>query len=248
MLADFTKQLQTILEKAATPKVMDSPDPRHMLIATGNTTTTFPIKRPRASVFLDLASFIDAVEANTAAGEAEIYHTADMVCCVMNKDDRWDTLLLKLETTQHWQTLLALTTAAAFSQKQAVRLLRHDLAAAGCEAMLAALRRIDFTRRADGTRTIEHGRESLGKSVENAIQNADQIPADFRAWTAVYSTPGCAWPVEIPLTVDLDAEAERIIVAVLPDAMAKALDDTQDRLHHALQDALPEYDVYHGTP
>jgi hypothetical protein len=133
------------------------------------------------------------------------------------------------------------------SQKQAIRLLRHDLAACNCDHILAALRKLDFHRRSDGARTIEHGRETLGRAVEAAVQGATDIPDGFTVEAPVWNTPGAAWPVTVLCTLDLDAEAEKVVITTLPDHLALGLALAQRRLHEALAAALDQYDVYNGT-
>jgi len=110
--------------------------------------------------------------------------------------------------------------------------------------VITALRQIDFTRTSAGKSHVEHGKESLGRSVEAAVQQADKVPEDFVVRVPVYTNPGAgAFLVEVRVMLYLDLEGQQVVLQTMPDELEKAHQVAQARLHEALVANCPK-----GTP
>ncbi len=106
-------------------------------------------------------------------------------------------------------------------QKHVVELIRDRLFESVPTGLLSQLRSIDFSRRNDGSRTIEHGRESLGRSVEMAVQSKQgELPEVFEVSLPWYSTSPVseAW-YRLSVTLDLDAANESIRLVIRGDGL-----------------------------
>ena len=114
--------------------------------------------------------------------------------------------------------------------------------------MLAALRQVNFHRKSDGQVSMHHGQESLGRSVEDAVQGASEIPEEFTVSVEMYSNPGVAQlsRVDVRIGVYLDVSNQKVELRVLGDEFALADQAVQDRLGTALRDGLGKIPVFHG--
>jgi hypothetical protein len=115
------------------------------------------------------------------------------------------------------------------------------------------LRSLDFTRRNDGSRTIEHGRESLGKSIEMQVQSKQgELPEVFEINLPWYSTSPVneGW-FRLSVTLDLDAASEAIRFVVRGDDLDRynqqALKMVQRIVHEMINDGGGEIPVVIGV-
>ena len=128
-------------------------------------------------------------------------------------------------TIQPSQPLLALLNLGTWNKhKIVVELIRDKLFDCVPADLLHQLRSIDFTRRNDGSRTIEHGRESLGRSVEMQVQSKrGELPEVFEMTLPWFATDpvneGC---YRLSVTLDLDAVNESIRLVVRGDELEQA--------------------------
>jgi len=123
-------------------------------------------------------------------------------------------------------------------QKAAVAILRDELWGCCDASLLAAMRSLDFTRRNDGSRTIEHGRESLGKSIEAKVQSRAAELAEFYDFEVpVFAQePVDAFRVRIHCALDLDGANERVRIVTRGDGLLHA----QQRAAKYLRDLIAE--------
>jgi hypothetical protein len=127
-------------------------------------------------------------------------------------------------------------------QKAAVALLRDKLFGCCDAGLLAAMRALDFTRRGDGTRSIEHGRESLGRAVEAKVQSrAGELGEFYEFEFPVYAQqPLDAFRTRHVFALELDATAERVRLVPRGDAMLHAKQSAARYLRDTIADLIDE--------
>lgn len=248
MLADFLKLIQDTAVKAQAATILKtSVDARGGWIVQNGALTPVPIPPPlRDHNVSSVASLVEFCEA--FAGTGSVWHDERQVIVVVDNEDRRDVATLPLAKSAPFTRLEALAKAkAAITQRDVIRLLRHDLRNAGVENVLSAMKRLDFKRTNDGKSHIEHGRESLGRSVEAAVNSAEAIPEFFLATVPVYTTPGADFHKTIYCTLEIDVATERFVVLPDEDSVVKAIQDAQADLHESLVESLG-IPVYYGQP
>lgn len=192
----------------------------------------------------DFATFVIGEAEMTAP---QVFHSHKEVVCVLDAGDGRERVTLPLAMTERFQTILAMRAGQKFTPPAAVNFLRFDLHGVGTDRLVAALRRVDFTRKGLGAFTTEHGKETLGRQVEAAVQNAEDVPDVIDADFPVYSNDGLkSVRVPIQIGVYLDVQADAVVLRPLADEIANAVENAQWQLHKLLVEAMGEIPVFAG--
>jgi len=187
--------------------------------------------------------------ASDMAPSPEVYHDTGLVTLLLNRQDRREKMIVPLHLSKRYQTVAALAAGRDFDVPAAVKFLRFELHGTNVGHVIDAISRIDFTRRSEGHASVEHGRETLGNSVEAAIQQADNVPEAFRVSVDVYTNPGFRYTIQIECGVYIDLAAQKVHLRTLADELALAEDATQAFIHEQLTGNLPDgTPVYEGRP
>lgn len=156
-----------------------------------------------------------------------------------------DSVSLPLTHSQAWQTLAGWN-KKGFKQKEAVRLLRGQLADTFDEQHLRVFKSLDFSRRNDGTRSVTHTGESLGRSIELQAQGKDgAIPERIAFQLPVFDFEESP-KVTVVMAVEVDAEAETISLFAVGDAFTQGERAALKSLRETLAKDIPEASVYLG--
>jgi hypothetical protein len=99
-----------------------------------------------------------------------------------------------------------------------------------------------------GKNDVAHGRESLGRSVEATVQQADKVPTEFEVEVPIWSTPGANLGRSIQFGVHLDLEAQAVELRVLSDSCLAARNHAMAMLAQQLRDDLSTVPVFMGAP
>lgn len=186
------------------------------------------------------------------APDPEVFHEGDGIVLVLNRADRHELVKMPLTCTDRFLTLMSLAkTPRNMAPREWVRFLRFDLSGTGIDHVIAVLRKVDFARRSDGKMHVEHGRESLGRSVEMVVQTpGDAIPETFDVTVPVYATPGLrdATTVTLRMGVHIDVEATTVVIKPLADEIALAIDAAQVAIGNLLRSRLDTVPVFYGAP
>ncbi len=205
--------------------------------------------KPPSEVESDLRGVEDFLLALTPA--SVVFHQEAQLFAYLDREKRTDRVRVELRPSQRFQALEALQKGVSLEPKAAVKLLRGTFGKeSNIEPVVKALRQIDFTRTSAGKSHVEHGRESLGRSVEAAVQQADQVPEEFLVACPVYTNPGCgAFLGQVRVSLWLDLDAQRVELRVLPDEITTSLQIAQARLHEVLVNGVPPgVQVFYGSP
>jgi len=128
------------------------------------------------------------------------------------------------------------------SQGQVVNALRTTLAGTCDAKILSVFKTLDFRRKSDGSRTVGHAGESLGRSVEALAQSSHgDIPETIVFSMNLYgNVPSSPCLIEVAVDVDVSNEIIQIqpVGDSLVDARRMVIKDLVERMKEELPDAL----------
>lgn len=219
MLANFIRTIVELGRESQGARFFnDEKLPGKVFLQHGDAVTPYEVPpRERGGEISTLPSFISACLDDAIMKKPEIYVAEDAVVALINRDDRKERVTCPLNESDRWRTVCFLSAGKSFSPRDAVKFLRFDLAGSDTEAVVQAVSRIDFARKSDGRSDVGHGKETLGKSVEMAVQQASDIPEEFNIRVPVFTTPGCRETTTVKCGIYLDMTNESIVLRVLPD-------------------------------
>ncbi|TAL43981.1 MAG: hypothetical protein EPN91_05290 [Salinibacterium sp.] len=250
MLAEFVQKLTDLAREADAVEVIGlQGDPRTVLVRQGGSTQERTIPPPlRAHKIRAFDDFCAAVKDSVICTSPEIYFQfagALAFCC---RSDRLETISLPIESSQQWAALVKLDSGATFSPKYAINFLRFELGSDVAAVLIAGLRRIDFKRSSAGSHVNEHGKESLGRSVEAAVQKADEVPETCDVTISPARNSGLkALTVKARLGIAIDFDQERIMLKLLPDELSAARESFVRQVGTMLVQALPGVPCFNGS-
>lgn len=252
MLAEFVKSLADQVKKANGAEVVQIPGlPKKVLVRQGEKFELMDVPAPaRAHALRGLDDIVELCRDAMIAPAPEVYHSEKEISVVLDRKDRREQVKMALDRSERFASLVGLRKGLSLTPKQAIQFLRVDLhgTGKGVSDVIAGLRRIDFKRQSGSQRTTEHGRETLGRQVEAAVQQADNIPEDFQVTVPVFTNPGLKGiNATLRCAVTIDFEQEKIEIATLADEIQLALDGAQKDIHDRLVEALPDVPIFNGT-
>lgn len=247
MLAEFIDRLADHVRRShkATIEVHDAAPG---LLFVSHNGTLEKMDRPPAPRTGDLGSFESVVEfCKTVAKGGEVYVDAKGIEVVVDKDHRWSCVGLAFQGSRRFQTLSELG-KTSWQPRDAVRVLRFGLELENTP-VLSGLRRVDFTRKSDGSSTTEHGRETLGKSVEAQVQQADEIPEHFEVTLPLFMNPGFgSFTAAVRVGIDIDVHNQCIRMIPSVDGITVAIGSAVTQIVEKLRQELEGVPVFHGSP
>jgi hypothetical protein len=172
----------------------------------------------------------------------ELYVCEERIEAFLDGESALDWFILKLEKGERFE---ALGSGFRGSPKVLARTLRRMLGGEeGIDRFIESIRKVDFTRTSSGKSHVEHGRESLGRSVEAEVRQAQDIPTEFNVTVPVFSNIGftVASRVTVTLLVELDLDEGEIAIfpaaEEIPSAKRRALSAVANLLRAKFDDAL----------
>lgn len=250
------RSAQETAVRAAAVEVKQIPgDPDNLIIAKEGVYVIRPV--PPSRIAHEVLSLEDLITYARRCEEAEdadeptprsVWHNPAEVVLLLDDSDRRDRVTFHLQKTPALLTLEALEAQDIgwICQQAFVRLLKIDFGVN--PAIVAAFRTLDF-KRGDATHAdVQHGRETLGKSVEAAVQGTAAIPEDLMIPLSLYRSVGEAAVYHIRCAVEINSVQGLFKLTPFPgelDAMVQAHQATiHDRLSRSLSDGM----VYYGSP
>lgn len=249
MIADAMRFIADLTKKANTVETHTMPGiSRYAWLRHGDELTTVNIPAPdRHSIHESLDSFLGYVAAEGHG--PDIFVGDDSLVAVLDSDDRRETAELELVTSDRFDVLNDLADEF-FTAKSATHLLRFRLYGPHADPLIAALRQVDFTRTSSGSSTVQHGRESLGRSVEAAVQQAYKVPDSFRVRVPVWRTHGMEqFEVEVSVRVHIDLDNNGFRFIPLSDELAAGVFAARSAVRDVVANTLKmDGSVYIGRP
>lgn len=249
--ADAFRELINLAQKARAVEVIEIPgvSDRKWIANRDGTREVVPIPaRPRNNQMLSRADLVAAVLDKAICPDPEVFVSGTGVGVWCNRTQRTDRVGLNFTTSARFQLLTNLQSPRAFQPKDAVKMLRLELHGGRHQSVIDALSNIDFQRTNAGKSNVAHGRETLGRSVEAVIQQADKVPQLFTIETPLWSTQGFnGYGTSIAIGVHLDPEQGTVELRVLSDEIMRATNECVNAVVTALRESMPDVPVFMGV-
>jgi hypothetical protein len=176
---------------------------------------------------------------------AVIFYDQSEIVYLRNEDEIRSRVTVPLLPGPQYQ-LLGKLSGMWLDQRQLVRTLRIELRGAINDngATLQLVRNLRFTQNGNVEASIDHGAESMGKSIREAVTGAAALPEDLPVVIDVFEN----WrrPQRLNLAIDIDPTQARFQLAPYPLEMRAALDRTMEELGKYLNGA--EVKAFRGRP
>lgn len=192
-----------------------------------------------------LVDLIAALKDKAIARCPEVYVGGGQVIALLDRADRRDRITVDLVESARFKLCGVLQERPSKTQpKDLVKLLKLEFHGGNHNHVTQALSRIDFVRTSAGRTDVAHGRESLGRSVEAQVQQADQVPERFSIQVPIWTTNGfCCYTANVEFGLHLDLEAQLVELRVLSDECARVRNQTLGVLADDLRAELDELQV-----
>lgn len=219
-------QFQHELGKAACcAKLLDLPDSKVLLVKPGGDTQILDRDRPlRKDSVATLGSLIDWLDEVGAGRNVDVWVSDSSAMAVADFEvpTTSDSVTLPFKHSRAWLAL-ADWNGKGIRQKEAVRILRGPLFDTFDGNHLRVFKSLDFNRKNDGSRTVSHKGESMGKSVEAAAQSKDGDIPEVIAFTVPCYDFEESPKVIVKMAVEVDPEAETISLFVMGDSFIQGV-------------------------
>lgn len=225
MLAEFLNRIVALAIDANTARFVSHeslPDSVFLNKPDGSVEKVEVPPPTRNHELLGLQDIVAIVKDEVISASPEVWVSNTCVAIILNRLKRREVVTCGLAHTEQFTTLLDLLSPTQLQPRQAIKLLRFDLHGANTEGVVQALRRVDFLRTSEGKSSVEHGKESLGRSVEAAVQQADSIPDRFTMTVPIWL--GFPYTATVACGCYLDLETERVELRVLADEIGRAVE------------------------
>lgn len=205
-----------------------------------------PLRDHRVDSFNDLVAMAND---RAIAPNPQLFHGPSEVSLVLDQESRREVITCPLRKTARFSMLEGMVTRPfSGTPSQVIRLIRFDLQGIGADALAASLSRVDFKRLAVDRISTRHGEDSLGRSVEAAVQNTTQIPETFIAELPVYANDGLRGiTVQVKCGVFIDSSEGVITLQPLSDEIANAMHAVQRDLSELISSMAKNVPRYWGT-
>lgn len=250
MLTEALESLAAQAVQAQEARELKLPgDGRVTYVDQGGTLTKYDVSPPLRSHRVD--SVDDLIAAAKKWNKSPVvWLNGDSIVLLPDDADRRDKVSLPLVKSHQFATLVRLGKEPMLDQQGLVRLLRIDLqGAAGRADLLAVVRKIKWRQSSAGDASIQHGSESLGKSIEAEVSGAGAIPEQVLVSCPVYQNHGeREFKVSILCDLEIDAASQKFRFRPLPDEIERVTDAALDGIRSRIADALPDTAMFYGTP
>lgn len=205
------------------------------------------LKTPSALVeFVASSGWVLDPEADEPSTKAEIYYDETAIVCVLDGDERRDRATCKLVLSPQYKWLRDVAPKQAYRQTDFVRLLRIDLR--GCMAvetnLLGIVRQLKFDAAQQSVSNVQHGRESIGRTIAAEVAGTGAIPEEMALSIPVFENFPFIARVTCAVEVIVADQSFKLIPIPLdvPQAMEEAM--------AALAAVLETVDVpaFYGAP
>lgn len=231
MLAEFVKSIAEMATARREPKVVELPGHRFLLVQPDGSTEAFASpRRDVADNAADLDGFVSLLGNYSVMLEGEpivfigaatsgIGIVAIRGFC--DSEFRRDSVTLALNPSA---ALLAVQQMMQWQKpKEFVNAFRDKLFDCSEPDLLGKLRSIDFRRKNDGSRSIQHGSESLGRSVEAVVQSrAGELPEFTKLVIPWFEHEDFVTRQELTVCLDINATDEVMRLVPRGDSLALA--------------------------
>lgn len=252
MLSEALDKVFALVKAAQTPTVLRVPGKhRTVFLQQGRDVTEVKLDEPlRGGSLRSVDDFAAALLDKTIAKDPEVYVDDQGAVAFVDRNDRREVLRFPFVISKQWQAAASLEGGRLMKAKEAISFLRFQFPeSTSTGAVIDGLRRVDFTRNGSSSTNTQHGKESLGRSVEAAVQQADKIPEEFSVEVAPLLSRGLrSISVRIRLGIVIDFESEAFMFRPMADQLEAARESFGFQALETIRAALPDIPVFEGSP
>lgn len=253
MLAEFVRSLVDLGASKAPVQFHQHPEIRDRAWLQHGGRDLVEVRIPGAPVYVRLTGWDDLVQFamdQNLCDDPEVYIAEGQITVLCNREDRRQRGVVRLFESRRFVLCQGYERdGLAMQPREAVRFLRYSLHSANTGDLAKKLGRIDFTRSSSGRSHVDHGKESFGKAVEAAVQQADDIPDRFVTTVPLWTNPGFSrFSAQIEWGLFLDLDAQNVHLQVLSDECARVMAQVQLAVASELREKLDGVPVFMGQP
>lgn len=250
MLAEFVSKIAELAVGKKQVEAVEVPELRKIIVRKGDEYSDEEIPPDFRSADLtsldDFCRYVTDPRIPVDPNMVEIFHSPERIVAYLDGARREDMAQMTLRHSAEWMAIERLLPRSA-PPVELLKFLRKNFNAVPQEVR-DSLSRIDFTRTSSGRTSVEHGRESLGRSVEASVQQADKIPESFKVTVPMYDNPGLRGiRVTVQIGIYLHSTEEQVEFFALPGEIDAAVNQVHEEIGKRLAAGAPDAQVFHGS-
>lgn len=248
MIRDALQYLAELGKKTGDIRTLDMPGHDLLVVTPDGTAAQYTKPSPARTHQLDsLEAFRDVMLSMSISNEATVWHDEEVVRGLLGDQYREDQITLPLVKSEQFESLER-AQHSWLDQRQLVETLRSTWRGVMPDPLLPMVRRVEFKRTSDGGRSLEHGKESLGKGVEAEVSALGEIPEYVQATCLVYQTAGVIFRCQVECCLTVDVDNQRFMIAPIPGKIEEAITAAAAWIGETLRSELDGIEVFAGRP
>ena len=245
MLKEALELIQSTATAAAGPHKLATPSlhKSRRLLPDGKIDEVVDEPPPRNHTVYDIDSL------SSYAEEAVIWHCDAGVVAVLNDAEYRDSQVTMPLPVHPKFAAIERQTGNTFTQKGLIDFLRLNLKPEienAVPGFISQLREIRVQQNVAGDSTIKHGRESMGKTIDNAVTGADALPDELELTLPLWLHLDAL--VTLHFVFDIDVAEAKFSFRPKPGELERARANGQDWLHKQLESACEDSTILFGKP
>lgn len=198
----------------------------------------------------DLAAFSKRFD--DAVGGRSFWYGEDGVTFVLDDSVFIDRAVLSLPKSPQWLAIVDLAKGKAMSQRDLIQLLRTTLrdCLGKCGDLVKNLREIRWKSNAEGESSVQRGKASIGKTIQQQIEGLGEIP-EYLTLTVPFWANRVLVYVDVECSLDPDEATQTFKLVPLPGKVEQATEMAISALHKATVNAFgseePPFPIYRGS-
>jgi len=241
--AEFVESIKGLAERGLKPELIDVADNKRAIVIGGRIVEEFKKDEPFGDlVVADFVSLEDAAYVLNAAAEMtviKVYDEAVKCSCDSNKPHRKASVGFSFKSSEAF-TCLRHWMAAPKSIAAINKMLRTQLAGTFDESkLLPIFKQVEFARSGSTTVAKTNHRDTMGKTVDNAVKSANGEIPEFLAFTLPLFTNIPSEHVRLLFYVEANHDNETIGIAPVGDTITSAESAIVASLIDRLKEKIP---------
>lgn len=166
---------------------------------------------------------------STPAGRRSVFHAAGQVIGVIGEETREHWVKFPLKYDERWAAINGWK--AEMSQAEARRFLLFTLGRSALpegELLVRAIEDLKFTKNEQSTGKINPTEAAYGKQIVSAVTGTERLPASFIVRVTIYEN--YPYDVDVPVLLDCDTDAAKLLFSVAPGALVEAMRQTHESI------------------
>lgn len=238
----FVESIKGLSEAGIKPEVLDIDGNQRIVVVGGKVIYTYRKDEPFGSISVsEFSSFVDAAIVLSKVAELSVVKVSTggiTICCDGNKPHKKATASLEFKDTAAFQCLQAWE-----KQPKSVatinKLLRTALVGTFDDRYISVFKQIEFARAGATVVSKTAHRDTMGKSVDNAVKSAAGDIPEVLSFLTPLLVNAPSEPVTLRYYVDVNHDNETIGLAAMGDFVNEAMRETVLALVERLRQELP---------